>query len=105
MCHVWRFLDSTFWRGSAKFLEIAFLRSGRGEEEGKGGEGRAGKACVCAIFLVPLWAIKAKMVGGSNEEANAAKVDYQLWLPRPRIERHGRHGPLPAHSLCHLKRC
>lgn len=55
MCHVWRFLDSTFWRGSAKFLEIAFLRSGRGEEEGKGGEeeGR-GHVCVCYIFGTPL---------------------------------------------------
>lgn len=106
MCHVWHFPDSTFWRGSAKFLEIAFSRSGTQREREMGREENKGKgsgSCVCAIFLVPLWVIKAKMVGGSNEEANAAKVDYQLWLPRPHIGHTGLRPP--AHGLCHLKRC
>lgn len=52
MCHVWHFPDSTFWRGSAKFLEIAFSRSGtqserRGEKREREGEGSR----VCALYF------------------------------------------------------
>lgn len=93
-----------FGVAAQNFWKLHFRVVGHRERGGERREkGKGSGSCVCAIFLVPLWVIKAKMVGGSNEEANAAKVDYQLWLPRPHIGHTGHHPP--THGLCHLKRC